>query len=289
MTSNSTNTLWNVWDTQKITIPNTKYTLKGFSIAALRTNFFIPELNIMLDAGISSNFDPTYIFITHAHADHCANIPLSLFSHSKSRKTVFMPKQSSQRLLNYITSLNALTNDCDDGTPSLKYLNLIPVEPKTFHLEIKKSDFIVEVVECFHSVPCVGYGFIEIKSKLNPIYEGKTSKEIQELKKLGITDITIKKDIPQFVFLGDTSNEILESKSLDKYPTIIIECTFILDDDLDQAHKTKHLHWIYLEPYIKNNPNKSFILYHFSQRYKQDEISKFFQSKNLSNVIPWIS
>lgn len=48
------NALWNTWnDREPIKIPNTEYTLKGFSIAALRTNFYIKELGIMLDAGLS--------------------------------------------------------------------------------------------------------------------------------------------------------------------------------------------------------------------------------------------
>jgi hypothetical protein len=36
---------------QKWSIPNTPWTITGYSRAAYRTGFYIPELDIMLDAG----------------------------------------------------------------------------------------------------------------------------------------------------------------------------------------------------------------------------------------------
>ena len=83
----SINPLWAVWNyTKPLTIKDTQYTLKGFSIAALRTNFYIKELGIMLDAGISANISPDHIFITHCHSDHSANLPFYLYSYKEGRK-----------------------------------------------------------------------------------------------------------------------------------------------------------------------------------------------------------
>ncbi len=73
-TKTSTNYLWNVWNQQSEKIKGTEFTLMGFSVAALRTNFFVRELNVMFDAGLSSNYSPTNIFLTHCHSDHFTNL-----------------------------------------------------------------------------------------------------------------------------------------------------------------------------------------------------------------------
>jgi putative mRNA 3-end processing factor len=57
---------WN----KKLVLDKIKLTLTGYSRAAYRTGFYIPELGIMLDAGPQNFNKPSHIFITHAHADH---------------------------------------------------------------------------------------------------------------------------------------------------------------------------------------------------------------------------
>lgn len=56
------NAVYNVWNKcPAIKVPNTSFTIKGWSVAAHRTNFYIPELKIMLDAGISRPVIQSYI------------------------------------------------------------------------------------------------------------------------------------------------------------------------------------------------------------------------------------
>ena len=68
---------------------------------------------------------------------------------------------------------------------------------------------------------------------------------------------------------------------------IVIECTFLLPDHKQQAEQSDHTHWLHLEEIVKSNPDVTFVLIHFSLRYKNDEILKFFNDKP-KNVIPWI-
>jgi len=95
------------------------------------------------------------------------------------------------------------------------------------------------------------------------------------------------------LFLGDTSKIVLENENIYKYKTIMIECTFILDEELEQADITQHMHWNYLKPYVEKYPDITFVLFHFSQRYKRTEIESFFEiqkvDNNLNNIITWIS
>lgn len=95
--------------------------------------------------------------------------------------------------------------------------------------------------------------------------------------------------VPTFCFLGDTDERIFSNESylLKKYKTIIIECTFLKDDDLENAHRKKHMHWKYLEQYINMNNDKEFLLIHFSAKYSSSYIKSFFKHIMLPNVIPF--
>ncbi len=96
-------------------------------------------------------------------------------------------------------------------------------------------------------------------------------------------------EFPFLLYLGDTNKDILLDERIKKYKTIMIECTFILDDELEQADKTYHMHWKHLEDYVKENQDITFILYHFSQRYKKKELVEFFEKVGYKNIVPWIS
>jgi ribonuclease Z len=288
------NALWKVWnDHDDFLLPETGYSLKGFSIAALRTNFYIKELDVMFDAGISGYMSPDHIFITHTHGDHIANIPFHILAPKPGKKIqVYIPKESMDVLEKYIGGLykaNDFGNpDASDEHYYTKNYDLIGVTAgEALSLEIKGRSFSVEIINCDHSVPCVGYGFSEIKHKLKKEYLGSSSREIKLLKESNV-EITDSIHSHVFCFLGDTSKEIIK-EDIGKYKTIIMECTFINKEELERAELTKHTHWLGIEQYILDHPQNTFVLYHFSQRYKRDYIQKFFTDIGFSNVHAWIS
>jgi ribonuclease Z len=294
----SSNPLWQIWNIAEVfKIPNTNFTIKGFSVAALRTNFYIKELNIMLDAGISSPYGAEHIFVTHGHADHCANLPFQIYSKKENKKIqVYSPKQTTNYIKSFIQSAYILSSDCDIGSLNIKddelylysYYDNVSVCPgDKFDINIKKKPYTVEVIQCYHSVPCVGYGFSEKRMKLKDEYKNLNGKDIQELRKKGV-EVSSEVELPFFLFLGDTNKEILKNEDIKKYKTIMIECTFLYDDDLNQADKTFHIHWRHIEEYIIENKDIFFILFHFSQRYKKKDLIEFFSKIKLNNIIPWI-
>ena len=291
-----TNDLWKLWENREVIIPETQFSIKGFSVAALRTNFFIKELGLMLDAGLSSpNYAIDYIFITHCHSDHTANISFHIYAarENSNKMQLYAPKESCENIKKYIISAYKMSCDIDDSLKDdelyvHRFFNMNPVTSNDIiDLVIKNKKISVEIIKCFHSVPCVGYGLIEKRIKLKEEYLKLSGKEIGDLRKKGV-EINIEKEYPFLCFLGDTSKEIFSEEKLKKYRTIMIECTFLYEDDLEQADKTCHMHWKYLEDYIKSNPNQMFILYHFSQRYKKKEVAEFFEKVELKNIIPWI-
>jgi len=293
MSNSEQNALWKIWDDRApITIPGTQYTLRGFSLAALRTNFYIPELGVMLDGGLSASYAPEHIFITHTHSDHIASLPFHLYSSSENRIIqIYAPEESCPNLstmIKSITDINENYINPEFADVSNKYYELIPLKPGKLQLYINKKKFVIDIIQCHHGIPCLGYGFSEVRNKLKEEYINLTGKEIGDLRKKGI-EITNEVEYPFLCFLGDTSNKILSNKLLEKYKNIMIECTFVEQDDIDQASKTHHMHWNYLKPYIVSHPDNNFILYHFSRRYKKSVLEEFFKQEALVNVIPWIN
>jgi ribonuclease Z len=252
----------------------------------------------MLDGGLSSPYCPDYIFITHSHSDHTANLPFHIYGKKEnSQIQIFSPKEIFDNIKDYIESAYVLSSDVNFKALNISrdqlylhkfYKNNSVVPGDIINLTIKNKNISVEVIKCFHSVPCVGYGFIEKRMKLKEEYKNLSGKEIGELRKKG-ENIYYEQQYPFLLYLGDTSKDILKDENLKKYKTIMLECTFLLDDDLDQADKTFHIHWKYIEDYIKENQNITFILYHFSQRYKKKEITEFFANLNYQNIVAWIN
>jgi len=290
------NSLWNCWnDHTPIKLKDTQFTLQGFSIAGFRTNFYIKELNLMLDAGISSNFTPKYILLTHTHSDHIANLPFHLYGKSgknvDERTYLFMPKEAHKLIDNFINSMfkASFFDDTDELNLNLYHPKL--VEPNNKIMLPCHKNIFLEIFKCDHSVPCVAYGLYEIRKKLKDEYKNLSGKEIGLLKKNG-TQIDYEYEEHSFIFFGDTSIDMFyneANKNIYNYKTFIVECSFLTDDEIKHADEKKHMHWIYLKKIVLAHPDIEFILIHFSPRYKKKFIEDFFVEENVQNVKPWIS
>jgi ribonuclease Z len=210
----------------------------------------------------------------------------------ESKINVYAPVESYEKINAYIDSAYLMTLDINDPTTLKLQDDLYTMNPVSSPMKIscviKKKNFDIEIIQCHHSVPCVGYGLIEKRIKLKEEYVGLSGKDIGALKKSGV-DINYEQEVPLFLYLGDTSHKVLEESAIEKYRTVMIECTFILDEDLEQAATTQHMHWSQLAPYVANHPNTTFVVYHFSQRYKPAQILEFFDELALDNVLPWVS
>ena len=290
------NSIWNQIPSTKI--PGTQFTLIGHSWAAKNTCFYVQEMKMMLDCGVPNNWVPDHVFITHGHSDHSKEIPntivqLSSFKNQQQKKVnIYAPIEMVEYIRNYIDAFYIMSKNNPTHKVHSKY-NLIPVEANTrIQITIRNIKHIVEIIKCFHTVPCVGYGFIEIRKRLKQEFHGLTQQEIIAIKKSGI-DIQEEFEHPLFCYLGDTNDWVFTNKEtseiLKKYSVIMSECSFISEDQLAQAKKKKHIYIENIDEIIKNNLNKTFILYHFSDRYEEQDLIDFFIKKGYPNVLPWVS
>lgn len=282
-----------LWSKVKpIQIPGTSYTLRGYSWASDKTSFYISELNIMLDCGISNNFIPEHIFVTHGHSDHSSNLPSNIVSFANFKNnvsykpTIYTPSEIAQYVENYIHTFYVMSKCNPNHKMRTKYdLNGVTAN-KSFQIIIKNKKINVDVINCHHKVPCVGYGFTELRNKLKEEYKTKTPNELKTLKSQNV-QITYDMEIPLFCYLGDSTVAVFKDAQIEKYPVVITECTFLMNDDIQHAIDKFHTHWNDLEPIIKGYPEKTFILYHFSHRYEVDQIRDFFSKIEYKNIIVW--
>lgn len=301
-------------------IPGTsspQWTIFGWSRSMAGTGFFIPELQIMLDAGISHLPSPSHVFCTHGHQDHsmvlggCAATyvvtkqPLQLFAPAEVAPycAAFVEAALQMNWCSEVNHASASAGGCPEPYLSREFpFPYDVVECRagmTFDLsklgsnsKLRKAALHVEIFECHHSVPSRGYGFHTFRPKLKAEYAGLAGREIGALRKSGVEVNEVHKH-PILAFMGDTTVKALESnadRGLLDYPVIIIECTFIHPDHRAEAASRGHTHWLDLEPYVRAHPDTTFMLIHFSLRYTDREILEFFDGLDdkPANIKPWI-
>lgn len=279
----------------KLNLVNNDLTLCGFSRAAVATGIYINELDILLDAGYRPilNKVPSHIFITHTHGDHvkvCTD-----YSIESTDQHYYIHQKSYNFLLNFIHSGVQMNKNRLVSNKSFK-INPLTIN-NSFELNLNNRRYLIKIFDCYHNIPTIAYGFIEKRKKIKSIYINLSRDEIIELKKKNtIIDEFI--EIPQFLFVGDTTIEFFESNDWSNlnFKNIIVECTYLYEDDYVKVkevnHKNElkymHIHWNDLKKYVTQMPETTFILIHFSTRYKDEEIKEFFKNQNFKNVIPFI-
>ncbi|KAF3765692.1 hypothetical protein M406DRAFT_255185 [Cryphonectria parasitica EP155] len=227
-----------------------QYVLTGKSRAAWHTSFVIPQLNLLLDAGLCVNKQrPKHIFLTHGHSDHVLLTPA--FIKRSDPPDIFCPAEMVQVLDSFLVAKTVLNagglktaedpevpidddNDDDDGGDDDDVLDTSreshpssttpPGKPHWLHthnthgvrhgdvVPLRRTvDFTAEAFACDHQVPCVGYVFKLNSRKLKPEYAGRKGTELKALRESGV-EITAAHTTPVFAFLGDTTAATLAAE-----------------------------------------------------------------------------
>ncbi|VUC27627.1 unnamed protein product [Clonostachys rosea] len=300
--------------------PFHQYVLTGRSRAAWHTSFVIPQLNLLLDAGLVVNrHRPKHIFLTHGHSDH--TLLSSAFVKREDPPDIFCPAGMKSAFNDFILAKTMLnlggliqTEDAEKygmemngHTSNVRELDDRERTPgeaaylNTHHTHgVRHGDVVplrrlkgitATVFDCDHSVPCVGYVFNTTTNRLKPEYASFEGSELKNLRQSGV-EITEPHTTPMFAFLGDTTAETLASEPewlRNGIPVVITECSFLLAEHREQAIKTKHTYWPDLEKVIRKWPKTTFVLTHFSLRYSEKHITAFFADLPdcPENIVVW--
>ncbi|KAK4044673.1 beta-lactamase-like protein [Parachaetomium inaequale] len=88
--------------------PYHNLTLTGRSRAAWHTSFVIPQLNLLLDAGlVVNNLRPKHIFLTHGHSDHTLLTPA--FAKRSDPPDIYCPAEMKDALDSFINAKTMLS------------------------------------------------------------------------------------------------------------------------------------------------------------------------------------
>jgi ribonuclease Z len=294
-------------------VPNTPWTLQGHSRGSERTGFCIPELHVALDAGISSYMGLQTALLTHSHGDHASQLPS--MAHSNKRVTIRGPPSAAAGVRAYCASYVAMDSGqysgCTCGpaaagceteavpthstgrTPVKVRPPLPPLfEPMAvgdrFNL---RPDVIVTAVECLHAVPCHGFVFSAVRSKLLPECAGLSASALRSRRQSGqAVSETVEK--PLLVYLGDTAVGVFDTPAMRDVmahaPVVVVECTFVEGE----WAKRGHIAWSELAPVCARYPAVHFVLIHFSWRYTDEDVLAYFRGVDggaaMSNVSLWL-
>ncbi|KAL6862231.1 beta-lactamase-like protein [Trichoderma novae-zelandiae] len=300
--------------------PHSQLVLTGRSRAAWHTSFVIPSLNLLLDAGLVVNSQrPKHIFLTHGHSDHTLLAPA--FVKRDDPPDIFCPAQMAAALDDFVLAKTMLNLGGEIGVEDAEARGL-PVDEAVrarsralgrtpsataflnTHLThgLRDGDSVplrraqgqgitATAFACDHTVPCLGYVFSKTTQRLRPEFASLPGPELQSLRRAG-TELTGPHTAPVFAFLGDTTARTLAAAPewlRHGIPVVVTECSFLRAEHEAQAVKTKHTCWRDLEPVIRRWPRTTFVLTHFSMRYDDAEIARFFNEMPdpPANMVVW--
>lgn len=256
-------------------------TIEGYSRAAVQSYWRIPELKLGFDLGAQPwEFMGTASwFITHAHLDHLAALPVYVARRRMMKMAppvVYLPDyavEDVRRLLLIMQRLDRGRQNCE----------LIGVKPGQ---EIALSrEHVVSVFETTHTIPSVGYLVWERRNKLKEEYQKLTGDQIRDLRLSG-TQVTRELRTPLLAYTGDTS-----PGGLDNYAPVydakvlITEMSFIrAKHRREKIHKFGHMHLDDFLDRADRFKNELIICAHFSTRYQEDEIRRIVDAKLPDNL-----
>jgi ribonuclease Z len=253
------------------TLHHNGLTIEGYSRAAVQSYWRVPELKIGFDLG-GSPWDfmgtPT-IFITHAHLDHMAALPVYVARRRMMKMeppTLYVPAENVE----WVDKLLKVWQRLDRGRMNCELIGVKPGD----EIELSR-DHVVAVFPTQHTVPSVGYCVWQRRKKLKPEYHALAGDQIRDLRLSGV-EVTHEVRTPLVCYTGDTA-----PGGLDAYPSLyeaqilITELTFFRPEHRkDKIHKYGHMHLDDIIERAERFQNELIIAMHFSTRYQTTQIER---------------
>jgi ribonuclease Z len=252
----------------RVTVHAAGLEIEGVSIAGHESFYKVPAFRCLLEFGRAPDDVLGYgtVCLTHGHLDHAAGL-----AHHASRRRltglpparVFAPEEAAPDLEAWLAISERLEN--------VGYgVHVTPAVPGR-QVDLR-NDLSVTFLPGRHRVPTVGYLFSEVRKKLVDELIGRPEDEIVALRIRG-AEVTRREEIPLLAYPGDCSPEIFEAApELFRARVLLVECSFLGEDDRDRARRYDHLHLDDIVERASLFQNEAIVLTHFSMRYRPEEI-----------------
>ncbi len=263
-------------------VPGTQWTLQGHSRGGERTGFYVPELRLGLDGGLGSYKAMRTVLLTHGHGDHSNSV--CFLTHGVAMD-VYGPPSIACAVSEYCRAFATLDGGAASGA------TFIPAD--TSSVITVTPSVVATVVDCVHTVPCLGFVLNTTSRKLLPEYHDAPKTVLALLRSQGVDVMGPKQLTPRLVFLGDTSTAVFDNEAMITLLSttglvVVIECTLLDPADAPESWTSRgHCSWSDLRPVVDAHPGVSFVLIHFSRRYTDADIVAYFAEKP-SNVLLWL-
>jgi len=259
------------------TLPNAPYhrithgqlTVEGWSRAGVQTYWRIPELRIGFDLGAAAwDFlhTPT-VFVSHAHLDHMAALPVFL----ARRAMMKLPPPAIAVPAEVVDDVRAMLDAwrrLDKGPQDCTLIGMAPGD----RVPLTDSQYVTAFA-AVHTVPARGYVVWETRHKLKSEYSALPSTDIRGLKEAGAV-LTTETAVPLVCYTGDTS-----AAGWDNDPAVftakilITEMSFARDEhSRERIRAFGHTHFDDFAEYADRFRNELIIAGHVTTR---DEPGQF--------------
>ncbi len=253
-----------------------RFTVEGYSRAAVQTYWRIPELRVGFDLGGQPwDFMGTGTwFVSHTHLDHIAALPVYLARRRLMKMeppTVYVPVDALEAIQRWLRAMTRL--DC--GRLPCQLVGLQAGD----QVEVSRELVVTATATC-HSIPSLGYIVWERRRKLKPEYQGFPGEKIRDLRLSGV-EVTDELRIPLVAYLGDSAPEGLDNcPAMYEAKVLIAEMTFLAASHRrDKIHKHGHMH---IDDFCERRErfhNERIIAAHFSTRYNDRQIERLVRKR----------
>lgn len=249
------------------TLTHKALTIEGYSRAAVQSYWRIPELKLGFELGASpwSFMGTRSFFVTHAHLDHLAALPVYVARRRMMKMeppVIWLPEPVVDAVHRLLKSWQRL----DRGRMNCELVGVNPGDVIDLSREHR-----VRVIPTRHTVPSVGYIVYDVRRKLKQEYHGLSGHEIRDLRLSG-REVTSEALTPLVCFTGDTSPAGLDShEDVYRAEVLITEMTFFRPDHRkEKIHKYGHMHLDDILDRADQFRNELIILSHLSTRTAVD-------------------
>ncbi len=251
-------------------------TIEGYSRAAVQSYWRCPEFRVGFDLGAQpwSFMGTENWFVSHAHLDHIAALPVYVARRRMMKMEpprIYLPTETIEtveRLLRCFTRLDRGRLPCE----------LIGVEPGQ-EVELSR-ELVVTVSRTKHTVPSLGFVVWERRRKLKAEYVGLPGDKIRDIRLSG-TDVTDEHRLAKLAYLGDSTPQGLDDcPAMYEAEILITEMTFVAARHRkEKIHKFGHIHLDDLIDRRDRFKNQIIIAAHLSTRYHDQQVLKIVQRR----------